>query len=620
MQKAEVVLKILRKKSEQSEEYVFGRLYRNLFNPEFYMLAYNRIHAKEGNMTPGADGKTIDGFNVVLVEKLIGKIRKENYYPKPVRRVYIPKKKGGVRSLGIPSFMDKLVQEVLRMLLEAIYEPIFSENSHGFRPNRSCHTALQQVKYHCAGATWAVEGDIKGFFDNIDHEIMLSLLSRKISDGRVIELIRRFLKAGYLERHQVRNSLTGTPQGGLISPILANIYLHELDKYAEELCRQYSTEQRRRKENPEYRAIMRAREAARGRGDYMQADKLLRQAWKMPCVDPMDTGYIRVEYIRYADDFLVMVNGSKALASTIKAELGEYLRSKLKLELSEEKTLITYLSSHKVRFLDYDIAKVQDKTAIRRDKNGRKFRALSGKLQLLVPDEVITEKLRHFMKGRKAIHCAERINMPILDILTMYNAEIQGLYNYYCMATDLGKKLGRYLYYHYTSLLKTVAHKEKKTVNQVLKKYGVGVPIKAHGGTGIRRIFGIKYETPTGTHTRTYFNGSLKRVKKPNSGKGAYGVYVNRNMSIHQVIDRYNAGKCELCGYHSDDPREFEVHHVRKLNDIRQKYARRGKKPPAWVLTMSGLNRKTLIVCKKCHRKIHSGKTTEKPSDDKNQD
>lgn len=328
MQKAEVVLKILRKKSEQSEEYVFGRLYRNLFNPDFYMLAYNRIHAKEGNMTPGADGKTIDGFNVVLVEKLIGKIRKENYYPKPVRRVYIPKKKGGVRSLGIPSFMDKLVQEVLRMLLEAIYEPIFSENSHGFRPNQSCHTALQQVKYHCAGATWAVEGDIKGFFNNIDHEIMLSLLSRKISDGRVIELIRRFLKTGYLERHQVRNSLTGTPQGGLISPILANIYLHELDKYAEELCSQYSTEQRRRKENPEYRAIMRAREAARGRGDYMQTDKLLRQAWKMPCVDPMDTGYIRVEYIRYADDFLVMVNGSKALASTIKAELGEYLRSK----------------------------------------------------------------------------------------------------------------------------------------------------------------------------------------------------------------------------------------------------------------------------------------------------
>ena len=351
MQKAEVVLKILRKKSEQSEEYVFGRLYRNLFNPDFYMLAYNRIHAKEGNMTPGADGKTIDGFNIALVEKLITKIRKENYYPKPVRRVYIPKKKGGVRSLGIPSFMDKLVQEVLRMLLEAIYEPIFSENSHGFRPNRSCHTALQQVKYQCEGATWAVEGDIKGFFDNIDHEIMLSLLSRKISDGRVIELIRRFLKAGYLERHQVSNSLTGTPQGGLISPILANIYLHELDKYAEGLCRQYSTEQRRRKENPEYQAIMRAREAARGRGDYKQADKLLRQAWKMPCVDPMDTGYIRVEYIRYADDFLVMVNGSKALASTIKAELGEFLRSRLKLELSEEKTLITHLSSQKIRFL-----------------------------------------------------------------------------------------------------------------------------------------------------------------------------------------------------------------------------------------------------------------------------
>ena len=618
MQRAEAVLQILRKKSEQSQNYVFNRLYRNLFNPDFYMLAYNRIYVKEGNMTAGTDGKTIDGFNIGLVEKLINKMRRENYYPKPVRRVYIPKKKGGVRPLGIPSFRDKLVQEVLRMLLEAVYEPIFSENSHGFRPNRSCHTALQQIKYHCAGATWAVEGDIKGFFDNIDHEVMLSLLSKKISDGRIIELIRRFLKAGYLERHQIRNSLTGTPQGGLISPILANIYLHELDKYAEGLCRKYSTEKRRRKENPEYLRIMRAREAARGRGDYIQADKLLKEAWKIPCIDPMDAEYIRVNYIRYADDFVVMVNGSKALAEKIKTEIGDFLKNSLRLELSEEKTLITHLPSKKVRFLGYEIAKVQDKTAIRKDKNGRKFRALSGKLQLLVPDDVITEKLRHFMKGRKANHCAERINMPILDILTVYNAEIQGLYNYYCMATDLGKKLGRYLYYHYTSLLKTVAHKEKITVNQVLKKYGVPVPIKAHGGTGIRRIFGVKYETKTGTHTRTYFNGSLSRVKNPSSVKGSFGVYVDRSMSIHQVIDRYNARKCELCGYQSDDPLDFEVHHVRKLNDIKQKYAKRGKEIPAWVLTMSGLNRKTLIVCKKCHRKIHHGKANERSQNDKN--
>lgn len=330
--------------------------------------------------------------------------------------------------------------------------------------------------------------------------------------------------------------------------------------------------------------------------------------------------YVRVNYIRYADDFLVMVNGSKALASTIKAEIGEFLKSRLKLELNEQKTLITHLTTQRVRFLGYDIVKVRDKRAIRKDKNGRKFRALSGKLQLLIPEEVITEKLRHFMKGRKATHCAERVNMPILDILTTYNAEIQGLYNYYCMATDLAKKLGRYLYYHYTSLLKTVAHKEKKTVNQVLNKYGVAVPIKAKGGTGIRRIFGVKYDTPTGTHTRTYFNASLSRVKKPNAGKGAQGVYFDRCMSIHKVIDRYNAGQCELCGYKSDDPREFEVHHVRRLNDLRQKYARRGKEVPAWVLTMSGLSRKTLIVCKKCHRKIHQGTIEEKPKHDTNKD
>lgn len=202
------------------------------------MLAYSRLYAKEGNMTFGIDGKTIDGFNINLINKVIAKLKDEAYYPKPSRKVYIPKKSGKLRPLGIPSFEDKLVQEVLRMILEAIYEPMFKESSHGFRPERSCHTALVQVKQKGSGITWVIEGDIKSFFDNIDHEIMLNILKKKIKDGRIIELIQRFLKAGYFEFHKVHNSLTGTPQGGLISPILANIYLNEFDTFMEEICKE----------------------------------------------------------------------------------------------------------------------------------------------------------------------------------------------------------------------------------------------------------------------------------------------------------------------------------------------------------------------------------------------
>jgi group II intron reverse transcriptase/maturase len=203
MQRAEVVLSILSQKATQKKEYVFDRLYRNLFNPDFYLLAYNNIYANEGNMTAGTDAETIDGFNINQVDALITTLRQETYRPKPVRRAYIPKKNGKRRPLGIPSFTDKLVQEVVRMLLQAIYEPVFKDSSHGFRPGRSCHTALMQIKTTCKGTNWAIEGDIEGFFDNIKHDQLLQILARRIADGRFLNLIGKFLKAGYMEFQQV---------------------------------------------------------------------------------------------------------------------------------------------------------------------------------------------------------------------------------------------------------------------------------------------------------------------------------------------------------------------------------------------------------------------------------
>ena len=256
MQSAQTRLSVLKQKSEHDQNYEFNRLYRNFFNPDFYMRAYQSLQSKQGNHSPGVDNQTIDGFSQKTIQTLITQLKAECYHPKPNRRKHIPKKrnKTQTRPLGIPCFNDKVVQEIIREILEVIYEPFFCETSHGFRPNHSCQTALYQIKTKCCATTWVVEGDIAKFFDTIDHDMLLTLLAKKINDGRFLGLIERFLKAGYFEFHVMHNSLSGTPQGSGVSPILANIYLHELGKYCAELSKQY-TQGKARKRNPQYQTL-----------------------------------------------------------------------------------------------------------------------------------------------------------------------------------------------------------------------------------------------------------------------------------------------------------------------------------------------------------------------------
>jgi group II intron reverse transcriptase/maturase len=571
-----------------------------MFNSSFFMEAYRKMYAKPGNMTEGVDGKTIDGFKKSKIDELVEKLRKEQYYPTPVRRVYIPKKNGKQRPLGIPSFEDKLVQEVIRKMLDAIYEPLFLDTSHGFRSNRSCQTALFQIKSTCRGTKWIIEGDITGCFDNIDHDILLNILSRKIKDGRFLELIRRFLKAGYFEFHQVKASLSGVPQGGIISPILSNIYLHEFDVYMEELAKKL-TKGKSKKENPVYLKLSGRRTYCLKTKRYEEAAELLKEMRKIPSKDQMDSNYTRVKYVRYADDFVICIDGSKNLAEKIKQDVTLFLRDNLKLELSAEKTLITNLKDERVRFLGYEISKSHDDTIIKKNTKGVKKRSINETIQLLVPADVITKHIRPFIDKGKVASSKFRVNLPVLDIVNEYNAEIRGLYNYYSLATDVSVKLGKFKYYHYWSLMKTIAHKEKCSVAKVRKKYGIDVPRKV--GTGTRKIVGVRYQTKAGEHLMTYFNDSLKKLNEPNTRMS--DKYIINTTSGKQLIDRLNANVCELCGTNEG---EFEVHHVRKLKDIKDKYKKRGKAIPGWLITMSRIRRKTLIVCESCHRNIHSGK------------
>lgn len=319
----ERVLNSLMKQSKVSG-YKFERLYRILFNEEMFYAAYQRIYAKAGNMTRGSDGKTADQMNILRIEHLIEKLKDESYQPHPSRRTYIPKKNGKKRPLGIPSFDDKLVQQVIKMILEAIYEESFEPTSHGFRPRRSCQTALIGIQRTFTGTKWFIEGDIKGFFDNISHEALINTLKERIADERFIRLIRKFLNAGYVENWRYNKTYSGTPQGGIISPILANIYLDKFDKYMSEYIQCFNMGDERRKHpqtkrlgDKKYKLALKLKtlndENAKAK-IVNEIKSIGKQQLKYPHTDHMDASIKRLKYIRYADDFLIGVMGVKLIA------------------------------------------------------------------------------------------------------------------------------------------------------------------------------------------------------------------------------------------------------------------------------------------------------------------
>ena len=368
----------------------------------------------------------------------------------------------------------------------------------------------------------------------------------------------------------------------------------------EELAKKL-TKGKRKRDNPAYVRLSSKRTRRLRKGQTDEADALLKEMRKLPSQDQMDSNYSRVKYLRYADDFVICIDGNRELAEQIKQDVTEFLRNTLKLELNADKTLITNLKDERVRFLGYELSKSHNDTIIKKNSDGVKKRSVNETIQLLVPSEVISRKLQAFTQNGKAASFRARVDLPILDIINEYNAEIRGLYEYYSLATDVAMKIGRYKYYHYTSLIRTIAHKEKSSYRKVKAKYGIDVPRKV--GTGTRNIIGVKYQTKMGEHVMTYFNDSLKMIKEPNtrlSDKYSPNIATGR-----QLINRLNANVCELCGKNEG---EFEIHHVRKLKDIKDKYKKRGKAMPNWVLIMSKIRRKTLIVCECCHHNIHSAK------------
>ena len=600
MRSPERVLNSLNEHSKDSS-YKFERLYRILFNEELFYVAYQKIASNGGSTTKGSDGRSIDEMSLARIETLIASLKDESYQPHPSRRVHIPKKNGKTRPLGIPAFEDKLVQEVVRMILEAIYEGHFETTSHGFRPKRSCHTALLHIQKTFSGAKWFIEGDIKGFFDNIDHDVLVGILRERISDDRFIRLIRKFLKAGYVEDWTFHNTYSGMPQGGIVSPILANIYLDKLDKYVKEYIRHFDMGTKRRpgKESNDLanerkwtvRKLKKVKDGTEKAALVARLKAIEQERAAFPSGDEMDGSYRRLKYIRYADDFILGVIGSKEDALRIKEDIKSFLSESLALELSEEKTLITH-TGKSAKFLGYEITVTRNNHQ-RRDVQGRLRRTYGKRVRLNVSMATLRDKLLEYGAMEIKLRNGKEIWKPKcrsglifnddLEILDRYNRETVGFCNYYLIANNY-VVLHNFRYIMEYSMYKTFAGKYRSTVRKINKKYR------------LNKLFTVKYEQKGVIKSRTFYKTSFKRRTTAFNGSCDIEPYSIADVSRTNLTDRLKAEKCELCGATG----KLIMHHVRNLKDLKGK--------ESWKRLMSARKRKTIALCPSCHRLRHLGK------------
>jgi group II intron reverse transcriptase/maturase len=569
------------------------RLYRHLFNRDLYLLAYGKIYRNAGAMTPGSTSETVDGMSLAKIDAIIEALRSERYRWTPTRRVYIEKKNSTKkRPLSMPTWSDKVLQEVIRLLLEAYYEPQFRDCSHGFRPERGCHTALREIDRTWLGTTWFIEGDIKACYDSLDHHILLEILAEQIHDGRFLRLIGDLLQAGYLEAWKYHATYSGAPQGGIVSPVLSNIYLNKLDTYIETILIPAYTKGTRRKANPRYNEYNWGSWQLRKEGKHEQARALRRAAQQLPSQDPTDPAYRRLKYIRYADDWLIGFIGSQEETVAIKENVKTYLRDVLKLELSEEKTLITHARTQPARFLSYNIATMQENTY--RPKKGR---YVNGKVAMTIPEDILKRKCQKYLKGGKPIHRKELTTETVYSIVSQYQTEYRGLVEYYQLANNL-YRLNRLKWVMEQSLAKTLASKLKISVKQVYERYAATLHGDKQTYQGLQVIVERQGKKPL---VAQWGGIPLRRNVEAILNDQPQVIWISRS----ELEKRLLADTCELCGSREN----ITVHHIRALKDLHQK-GRREK--PFWMRVMASRQRKTLVLCWSCHRSIHYGRSLNK--------
>ena len=544
-------------------------------------------------MTKGTTEETADGMALDKINQIIDDLRHERYRWSPARRVNIPKKSGGKRPLGVQSWSDKLVQEVIRLLLDAYLEPQFSPHSHGFRPERGCHTALREIYHNWVGNVWFIEGDISKCFDALSHELLLSILRETIKDERFLRLISGLLEAGYLEDWRWNQTYSGTPQGSIVSPLLANLYLDKLDKFVENMLIPEYTKGTKRKANKVYEKLMHRASYLARKGRKEEARCVRKQAQKLSSIDPQDPDYRRLRYYRYTDDFLLGFVEPKEEDEEIKQRLSTFLKEELKLDLSEAKTLITHARTETARFLNYEIHTLQEDA--HRDRRDR--RTLNGGSGLRVPEEVIKNKCQRYKSySRKVLHRTELINDSDFSIIALYQAEYRGLVEYYRLAYNL---------HRFTtlegvmaqSLIKTLATKCRRSVSQVYQKYHAIY----RDGKKCYKVLQTVIEREGKKPLVARWGGISLHwdIKEPIKDQKTF-----LGPSRSELEKRLLADSCESCGITGDTER-IEVHHIRALKDLK---TYDGREKPAWVKILAARKRKTLVLCATCHQDVTYGR------------
>ena len=562
-------------------------LYRLLYKKTFYVTAYQVIKSNPGNMTPGTDGITLDGFSIKTIDKIIEKLRKESFTFDRARRVNIPKSNGDTRPLSVANPRDKIVQQVIKMILEAIYDSpygkTFSEYSHGFRPEKGTHTALENIRYHWRGLSWIIEGDLTKCFDTINHEILINILRKRIKDERFINLIRKALKAGYLEFNIPTNTIVGTPQGSIISPILANIYLHEFDQFISD---QILTENKGpRRPNRQYQIISKRIDNCRERlirnsfpkkraqiVEKLRLYQKLRR--KFPSKMINDPNYIRIKYIRYADDFMIGFNSDYKFASQIKDQINEFFQNHLKLELNMNKTNICRMKTDKAFFLGTEIRNGGTKEK-KVNQGGRRIGNYSA---LNAPVDKLIKRLhqRGFCTAiGKPIAKGGWSTLEDSKIINGFNSVLNGYLNYYSFVDNFSK-LGRIQFILHFSCAKTLALKHKTYKKVLFKKYGKNLVVKKSKGLMLRSDW-----------KKTPFNFKTSKETEPNRI-----LFTQHNFMTRSKL----AEDCCICGSTFD----VEMHHIKHVKKINQRLK-------GFERVMAKLNRKQIPVCNACHNKIHQG-------------
>lgn len=559
-------------------------------------------------MTKGTDRETLDGISLQWIHKASGHLLSESYKPNPVRRILIPKPNGKFRPLGIGSPRDKVIQQAMKLVLEAVLENKFLDSSHGFRPGRGCHTALRDLR-EWKGVSWFIEGDIKGFFDNIDHQLLANLLKNHFREVRFMNLYWKVVKAGYVDWEKDRKAIvysdTGTPQGSIISPILSNLILHELDLFVNGIIKELKEESKDAKpylKNPEYHKYTMRINRMKKRMNAFRTGSVEHNVAKSKYTDAIkqrrkikslliNPNAAKIKYVRYADDWVIGVWGDKKLCIDIKNRIQEKLHS-LKLELSVEKTLVTNARTKRAKFLGTFIKKMASSksSAEYRKYRGVKRRIPTGNLWMTAPILDLVKKLaaKEFLAIDKARWTPKSIGkfvvLPVRDIILRYQSIMNGLLNYYSFV-DNRRRFNKIYWVLKESLRKTISRKLKLNHSSFIRSFGknsitlnIGKTIK-----GIDKV--ISFGMPDLSRNPMRFLGSAS-FKDPFD-------FVDYKISTESLLDR----ECSSCG----SSESVEMHHLRHIKTINVKLTPFDK-------MLARINRKQVPLCRNCHLDIHQGR------------